>query len=102
MLDESEVSERGAGVLTHNDKEADEYGGERAHAELERAALLHQLAVLAPEALGAVAAVAGLAVAAAASVAAREVQALVLVHAPLAVARQHQTLTAAGISGNCT
>lgn len=72
--------------LTHDNEEADEYGCERAHAQFERAPLLHQLAVLPPEALGAVAAVAGLAVGAGRPVPAREVQALVLVHATLAVA----------------
>lgn len=81
-------------VLTHDNKKADEDGGERAHAEFERAALLYELAVLAPEALGAMAAVAGLAVDTRAAVATREVETLVLVNATLAVRRQNQTLTA--------
>lgn len=81
-------------MLTHNNEEADEDGGERAHAELQRAPLLNELAILAPETLGTVAAVAGLAVHARPSVPAREVKAFVLVDATLAVRRQYQTLTA--------
>lgn len=72
--------------LTHDNEEADEDSSEGTHAQFERSPLLYQLAVFAPEALGAVAAVAGLPVDARATVAAREVQALVLVHATLAVA----------------
>lgn len=82
------------GLLTHYNEKADEDGRQRAHAELERAALLDQLAVLAPEPFRAVAAVAGLAVHARAPVAAGEVETLVLVYATLSVARQYQPFTA--------
>lgn len=81
-------------MLTHDNEEADEDGGQRAHAELQRSPLLHELAILAPEPFGAVAAVAGLAVHARPAVPAREVKAFVLVYATFTVGRQYQTLTA--------
>lgn len=91
----ADTQKRGwAMVLTHYYKKADEDGRERAHAELERAPLLYELAVLAPETLGTEAAIAGLAVTTRPAVAAWEVVTLVLVYATLAVRRQYQPLTA--------
>ena len=72
---------------THDEEEADEDDGEGAHAHAEDLLLLHELAVVAREAAGAEAGVAlhRLAVDAGAAVVARVVQALVAVHAALAV-----------------
>lgn len=75
----------GDSSLTHDNSNADKYGGESSNAQFEGAPLLHKLAVLSPEAFEAVAAVARLAVCAASSVSAWKVQALVLVHASLVV-----------------
>ena len=74
---------------THDEEEADEDDGEGAHAHAEDLLLLHELAVVAREAAGAEAGVAlhRLAVDAGAAVVARVVQALVAVHARLAVGR---------------
>lgn len=72
-------------MLTHNNKEADEDGRERAHAELERAAFLNEFAVFAPKPFGTVAAVARLTVHARAAIAARKVETFVLVYTSLAV-----------------
>ena len=73
--------------LTEYGEEADEYDGECAHAEPEDLLLLHELAVVAAVAAGTEAGVAlhRLAVDALAPVVAGVVQALVAVHAALAV-----------------
>ena len=74
---------------THDEQEADEYDGERAHAHAQDLLLLHELAVVARESARAEARVPldRLAVDARAAVVARVVQALVAVHARLAVRR---------------
>lgn len=74
-------------MLTKNDEQADKDGGECPHAQFERLALLYQFAVLAPEAVWTVATVPkpGLLVDASTPVEARQVEALVLVHAVLAI-----------------
>ena len=74
-------------VHTHDEEEADEYDGERAHAHAQDLLLLHELAVVAREAARAEARVPlhRLPVDARTAVVARVVQALVAVHARLAV-----------------
>lgn len=86
-------------MLTKNDEQADKDGGECPHAQFECLALLYQLAVLAPEAVRTVATVpkSGLLVDASTPVEAWQVEALVLVHAVLAVLRHHAPLTAAAL-----
>lgn len=74
-----------ASSLTHYNEEADEYCCQGTHAEFERSAFLHQLAVLPPEALGAEAPVSRFTVHARAAVAAWKVETLVLVYATFAV-----------------
>lgn len=83
-------------ALTENDQKADENRRQRAHAQLERLTLLDQLAILAPEAIGANASVseARVLIDTPATVQAGIVDALVFVHASLVVRRGDPSLPA--------
>lgn len=90
------VAEAWHSVLTQYDNEADEYGPQGAHAQLEALSLLDQLAVLAPIALRADAPIPEprLQIDAGGPVQAGQVQALVPVHTALGVRGHDATLAA--------
>lgn len=83
-------------VLTEYDEQADQYGGQRAHAEFQFLALLDQLTVLSPKTVRTYASVPDprVLVQAYAAVPAWAVQALVFVHASFPVRRHDASLAA--------
>lgn len=83
-------------MLTQNDQEADQDRRQGTHAELQGLTLLHQLAILAPEPVGANAAISqpGLEINAGGPVHAGHVEALVSIHAALGIGRHNASFAA--------
>lgn len=83
-------------VLTQYDNQADEYGPQCAHAQLQALPLLDELTVLAPVSLGTDAPIpeTGLQIDAGGSIQAGQVQALVAIHTALGVRGHDATLAA--------